>query len=214
MSPLSTTLRPGRGGPEHLVRRDDAVVLERDRLAGLQQPARRPDGHAERVRRLDVEAARPRVLDQREAERLDRVGDREGDEVVVAALEHVAGRQLHQLERVGQLAEDPPQRAEELLQAGRPVDRQRQLAAAERERLQHPGQAEVVVGVEVRDEHLAQLDEADRGAQHLPLRALAAVEQQPLAAAAQRAAPRGRAGPSGPSPRCRRRRGRDPRLGV
>ena len=39
--------------------------------------------------------------------------------------------------------------------------------------------------MEVRDEHLAQLDEADRRAQHLPLRALAAVEQEPLAAAAE-----------------------------
>ena len=41
-----------------------------------------------------------------------------------------------------------------------------------------------MVGVEVREEDLAQLDQADRRAQQLPLRALAAVEQEPLAAAA------------------------------
>ncbi len=108
----------------------------------------------------------------------------ERDEVVVAALEpHVAGLQLDELERVGQLAEDPPQRAEELLQAGRAIDRQRQLAPPQGEGLQHPRQAEVVVGVVVRDEHFAQLDQADGRAQQLPLRALAAVEQQALAAA-------------------------------
>ena len=37
--------------------------------------------------------------------------------------------------------------------------------------------------MEVREEDLAQLDEADVRAQELPLRALGAVEQQPLAAA-------------------------------
>ena len=41
-----------------------------------------------------------------------------------------------------------------------------------------------MVGVEVREEDLAQVDEADRRAQQLPLRALAAVEEQALAAAA------------------------------
>ncbi len=37
--------------------------------------------------------------------------------------------------------------------------------------------------MEVRQEDLAQVDETDVGAQQLPLRPLAAVEQQPLAAA-------------------------------
>ena len=58
------------------------------------------------------------------------------------------------------------------------------LAPAQGERLQHPGQAEVVVGVVVREEDLAQLDEPDVGAQQLALGALGAVEEQPLAAAA------------------------------
>ena len=111
--------------------------------------------------------------------------DRERHQVVFLALQDVAGLQLDELERVGQLPEDPPQRGEQLLQPRRPVDGQRQLAAAQREGLQHPRQAEVVVGVEVRDEDLAQLDQAHRGAQQLALRPLAAVEEQPLTAAAE-----------------------------
>ena len=85
---------------------------------------------------------------------------------------------------------------EEVAEPRRPVDRERHVAVAERERLQHPRQAEVVVGVEVREEDLAQIDEADRRAQELALRALAAVEEQPLAAAPHeeraRRTPRGR----------------------
>jgi len=184
VSPLRTTLRPGPRRAEHLVGRDHAVVIQSHRLTGLEQAALRARGDTERIGCLDVEATRPRMLDQREPKRLHPVRDREGDEVVVAALEHVAGSQLGQLELIGQLPEDPAQRAEEVLQPRRPVDRQRHLAAAQREGLQHPGQAEVVIGVKVRDEDLAQLDQADRGAQHLPLRAFAAVEQEPLAAPA------------------------------
>ena len=74
---------------------------------------------------------------------------------------------------------------EELAQAVRPVDRERRLvAAAQRERLQHPRQAEEVVGVEVREEDLLEVGQADRRALQLPLRPLAAVEEEPLAAAA------------------------------
>ena len=74
------------------------------------------------------------------------------------------------------------------------------LAAAKRERLQHPGQPEVVVGVVVREEDLAQLEQPDVRAHELALGPLGAVDQQPVAAAAQeerrrRAAPgRHRAG--------------------
>ena len=71
----------------------------------------------------------------------------------------------------------------QLVEPLRSVDRQRHLAAAQRERLEHARKAEVVVGVVVREEDLLELDEADVAAQELALRALAAVEQQPLAAA-------------------------------
>ena len=68
----------------------------------------------------------------------------------------------------------------QVIEAPWPVERQRHLAAAESERLQHPGQAEEVVGVEVRQEDLVELDQADVRAQELPLRAFAAVEEQLL----------------------------------
>ena len=61
----------------------------------------------------------------------------------------------------------------------RAVDRQRALAVAQAEGLQQPGQTEPVVDVQVGDEDVGQIAEADR-AQQLALRALAAVDQDPL----------------------------------
>ena len=58
------------------------------------------------------------------------------------------------------------------------------VAAAERERLQHPRQAEEVIGVEMREEDLLEVGQPDVRALQLPLRPLGAVEEQPLAAAA------------------------------
>ena len=171
---------------------------ERDRLAALQLPALGAVGHAERIGGLDVEPARPLVLDERVADRGNAVLDREDEQLVAVALERRARAQLLQLEPVRQPPEDAAQVAEEVAEPRRPVDRERHVAIAERERLQHSGQAEVVVAVEVREEDLAQVDEADGRAQQLPLRPLAAVEEQPVAAAAheqrrRRAARGGRA---------------------
>ena len=104
-------------------------------------------------------------------------------DAVLVPRERVARPQLHELVAVGQPPEDPAQRDEQVAQTRRAVDRDRRLAAAQRERLQHPGKAEVVVGVVVRQEDLVQVDEPDLRSQQLPLRPLGAVEQQPLAAA-------------------------------
>ena len=73
----------------------------------------------------------------------------------------------------------PQQRA----RPARPVDGDRDLAAAEGERLQHPRQAEDVVGVQVREEDVLEIDEPGIGAKQLPLRPLAAVDEQAIAAA-------------------------------
>ena len=59
----------------------------------------------------------------------------------------------------------------------------RDLATAERERLEHPRQAEVVVGVVVRQEDLLEVDEPHVAAQELALRPLGTVDEEPLAAA-------------------------------
>ena len=66
----------------------------------------------------------------------------------------------------------------------RAVHRQSRLVpAAQRERLQHPRQAEEVVGVEVGQEDVLEVGQADDRALELPLRALGAVEEELLAAA-------------------------------
>ena len=127
--------------------------------------------------------------------------DGERADLVVAAVERVARRELDRLDRIGEVPEDTPQAREQVAQAGRAVDRQRHLAPAQREGLQHPRQAEVVVGVEVRQEDVLEVDEADVGAQELALRPLAAVDEQPVAAAADE---RRRGRPLGGGSRARR----------
>ena len=99
--------------------------------------------------------------------------DRKRPELVAAAPKDVARPELDELALVRQAPEDAPQRPEEVVQAGRAVDRQRQLTPPERERLQHSRETEVVVGVVVRKEDLAQLDEAYRRPQQLSLSASA-----------------------------------------
>ncbi len=98
------------------------------------------------------------------------------------------------------------------LQPRRAVDRQRPLAPAQVERLQQPRQPEPVVGVEVGEEHLVEVGQPDR-ADELALGALAAVEQDPLAAAAHEQRRAARGARSGSSRRCRRRTPRGPSTG-
>ncbi len=62
--------------------------------------------------------------------------------------------QLDELVWIRQAAEDPAQRREQVVEAGRSVDRDRRLPAPKRERLEHPRQTEVVIGVVVREEDL------------------------------------------------------------
>ena len=111
------------------------------------------------------------------------MADSEGPELVAVARQHRSRGELDHVHLVAQAPEDPRQRREERIEPPWPVQSQRHFAAAEGERLQHPRQAEEVVGVEVREEDLVELDQADVRAQELPLRALAAVEEQLLAAA-------------------------------
>ena len=87
--------------------------------------------------------------------------------------------------------------AEELTQAARPVDRERELAAPERVGLEHARKPEVVIRVVVGEEDLLELDQADVAAQKLPLRSLGAVEEQPVSAS-----PDERRGQGAPGSRC------------
>ena len=86
-------LSAGARRAEHLVGRDDDPLVQLDRIAALEQaPLARVD--AESVGGLDVEAARPRLLDERVADRRDTVRRREGGQVVAVALDHCTRLQL------------------------------------------------------------------------------------------------------------------------
>ncbi len=108
------------------------------------------------------------------------MSDCEGLEPIGAAFQNRSWLELDGLDRVRQPAEDPSERREQLAETSGAVQRQGHLAPAQRERLQHPRQAEVVVRVKVREEDLLEIDEPHVAAQELALRALRAVEQEPL----------------------------------
>ena len=183
MSPAITTVRPGRAA-EHLLGPHFATVGEGDRLAALQQATLGAERHTERIGRLDVEASRALVLDQRVTDRRDAVLDGKRHQAVVVAGERVAGTELPELVPVGELAEDPAQRLEQVDESRRAVNRDRHLAPTQSERLEHAGQPEVVVGVVVGQEDLAEVDQPERRPEQLALCALGAVEEQAFAAAA------------------------------
>ena len=64
--------------------------------------------------------------------------DRECADLVVAAVDRVTRLELERLDRVGEAAEDTAQGGEEIEQPRWAVEPERQLAATEREALQHP----------------------------------------------------------------------------
>ena len=107
----------------------------------------------------------------------------EGRHEVPIAAHGLVGLELARVEREGQAPDQRVQRPEEGAQPRRPVEDESELTAAQGEGLEHAGQAEHVIGVEVGEEDVLELDQADR-AQELALGALAAVEQQPVAPAA------------------------------
>ena len=161
-------LPPGPRRAEHLLRADTSAPPGARRPPRLEAAEERPSGtpSAARPRRRSGPGRGARRRRSRSpatpwAHRRRRSGSRPG-----------RGRRRPAARRaraVGELPEDPLQAAEQVHQPRRPVDRERDLAAAERERLQHPGQAEVVVGVVVGEEDLGQLDQPDGRAQKLAL---------------------------------------------
>ena len=196
---MSTIVRPAARRPEHVLRAHDAAAVEADDLAPLERAARGPVRDTERIGRGDVEAAGTIVLAQRVADGAAPVRDGEGLEPVVVALDDGARAKLHDLERVRQPADHDAERPHQRGRSARPVDGHRDLSAAQGERLQHARQAEDVIGVQVREEDVLEIDEPGVGAEELPLRSLAAVDEEAIPTAPQEGG-RGSAG--------RRRRGR------
>ena len=174
-------LPPRSRRAEHLHRDDLRPVREGHRLAPLEETPLTSVGDPECVRGVHVEAPGTLALHERIPDRGHAVVDGERLQPVPVALECVARLKLDGFECIRQPPEDPAERGEEVAQPARAVDGDRQLAPSERERLEHPWQAEIVIGVVVGEEDLAQLDEADVAAQELPLRSLRAIEQEPLA---------------------------------
>jgi hypothetical protein len=177
-------LPPGARRPQDLVGADRSALGQVDGLAGLEAAEQRSFRNAQRPRGLQVEAPGPRKLGERIAVCSDAVRDPEDEDPILAAVEHVAVAKLDELDAVRELPEDPLKATKELLQPWRPVDRERELPAAQGERLQHPWKPEVVVRVVVREEDLGELDQPDARPQELPLRPLAAIHEHPLTASA------------------------------
>ena len=175
----------GARRPDELLGLHRSPVGERDRLAALQRASLGPERDAERVGRPSLSKRPGRSLS---TSAYPSAGTRwstgKRTDVVAVARQRRRRRAARRARRgyvsfPNTLAE----RVEEVAKPGRPVDGERHVAHPQRERLEHPGQAEVVVGVEMRDEDVLEVDEADRRAQQLALGSLAAVEEQPVAAA-------------------------------
>jgi putative nucleotidyltransferase with HDIG domain len=181
-------LSAGAGRPEHLLRAHRRPVGKRNRLPALQAPEERPLGHAEGLRPFEVEAPWPSFLDERISVRRHAVLHSERLDPVVVPADPVTRPELFQRELIAEPSEDASEDAEELVEPGRAAHGERHLASPKRERLQHARQAEVVIGVVVRQKDLGQLDEPDRRAQELALRPLTAVEEDPISAAAEQRA--------------------------
>ena len=159
MSPARTTFLPGRAGPSTCSGFHRGSARKLDRLAALQASEERSLRDAETLRLLEVEATRARLLDQRVPVRGQAVLDGERFDPIVLARDALSRLQLDEGQLVAEPPEDAPQNPEEIVEPRGAVHGQRHLPAPERKRLQHPRQAEVMVGVVVRQEDLGKLDE-------------------------------------------------------
>ena len=145
------------------------------------QPApQRALGNAQLARALGIEPAQPGVLRQREADGVGPVLGLEHDDVVLVALEPVTRLELADLDRkLVALDAERDRGAEHPLRAPRAVERDRRGPVLQSHRPQQPGDAEDVIRVIVGEEDLGE-GEAHPVPHHLPLVALAAVEEDRL----------------------------------
>jgi hypothetical protein len=160
--PGQNDLSAGSRRAENLLRAHRFPVGKLDSIAALQAPEERTFRDAESLRSVEVEAAGPGVLHERIAVRRQPMLDCKRFDPVVLPVEAVPGPELLQRELVAEASEHAPENSEELPEARRPVDGQGHLAPSKGEGLQHPGQAEVVICVVMRQKDLGELDEPDR----------------------------------------------------
>ena len=163
------------------VLRADRAIPDPDRLAFLQPAEQGTRRDAERLRPLHTEPPGPRPLLEHVAQARDRVDRLVGGDRVLAAVHGPARRDLLRLHREAwrEVAEGE-QLADEPLHAPRPVDFEGRPPTVHRHALDHPGQPEEMVSVEVGQEDPRHLHEAQAALHELPLRAFPAVEQHDL----------------------------------
>ena len=170
--------RPAPLGPDDLLGRD-AV----DDLAALQAPEGRPGGHAEPRRETRVEAPGPRLLHEGPAEGRAAVAGGEGLHGVAVEGDVVARLELGDRELVAEPAREPADDREQVARAGRPEEVQRRSRSRRSKDLSMPGRPSQWSRWKwVRK--IAETSGSPTERSELALRALAAVEEQLVAPAA------------------------------
>src|SRR5207253_9772908 len=129
----------------------DAPVRERDRVAGLEDAALAAGWDTESIRGADIEAAGAIALDERVPDRRYAVVERERLDDVLAPLERLPRTELDRGQSIRQTPEERLEPREQIAKAARPVHGEIDIASPQGERLQHPRQAEKVIGVVVRE---------------------------------------------------------------
>src|SRR5256885_4242963 len=175
-------LSPSPRGPEHVLR-PDRTVSDLDRLSFLQPAVEGSARHTEPLRPVDAEAPRARLLLEGVRIARNRVDRLERLHGVFAAVDLSAGRELLGSDReTRREIPEGEQFAHEPLYAPRPVDLERHLAPVHGHALDHAGQSEEMVSVEMGEEDPGDLHEAEAALHELPLRPFAAAEQHDLGA--------------------------------
>ena len=178
MSPASTIFRPRTRLAEHEVGSHHPSVGQRHRVAPLQRAALGPGRNLQRVRGFDVEPTRP-WLDDRVADRREAMVRCEGfgSSTPRATTSPASASRARTRRTTCRRSAAATRRVREARRA-EDLDGTRPRSAKV---FSIPGSL-VVIGVVVREEDLAQVDQPDRRAQQLAL-FLAAVEQQAVAPA-------------------------------
>ena len=153
-------------------------------LAALQLPELRAGRRAEGGGALGVEPAGPVVLDEHVANGRAAVARRERLQPVAVEPQRLVDVELLDLQRVAEAPEGRLDPLEHAPQPGMSEELERTVAIAEVVGLEQTRQAEPMVGVQVRDEDRVDLGQTD-GAHELALGALAAIDEDPVAASTE-----------------------------
>src|SRR5436309_4038791 len=172
--------------PEHVLR-PDRTVSDSDCLSFLQPAVEGSARHTKRFRPVDTEAPRARLLLEGvgvAGHRVDRLERLHG---ILAAVDLSAGRELLGSDREARREmPEGEQFGHEPLDAPRPLDFERHLASVHGHALDHAGQSEEMVSVEMGEEDAGDLHETEAAQHELPLRPFAAVEQHDFRASFHR----------------------------